>query len=979
MPDGTQVASLFGVLSLQDDFTPALQKSMGALGIFGDAFSGVTRNLREFGAAATIGLTAPIVAGFGLAIKAASDHEAALAQLNQELFVTADHTEAASASTGHWAVATEATGAKADKMRSQVEMLNAQISQHEAQLGRAKGAHQILSVTIDQEIEKRDKLNAALGANTVGQKIWVDAAAQTAQVTHMTSDALQQLAQGFSEETRYSKDSIISSEAMMLTFRSVGKDVFPQATQAVLDMSTAMGQDLKSSTVELGKALEDPAKGLTALMRIGVSFTEAQKEQIKAMQRSGDMMGAQKLILAEVEHEFGGAAQAAGGTFAGQLDIASHAITDLLAVIGQQMLPVLSGIITGITSVVSAITTNLDPGIIQAGIVIGILVAAIGPVVAAIGSIGVVLGLVLSPVGLIILGIAGLAAAFATNFGGVRDAVLGVWNAIQPTIDKFKAIGTDVMDGLQYIFNPPSSQAATGMPGDNQQSGRQPRRAGGRQMGGDAGDGGGQDAVLIPDFGTRVSNEAGSLLSTVTYVLTNLASDIGKWVTGTGIPLISAAITKLFNVDIPTMVASVVAWGAQTLPGVFAGIGAFVSGIGQWITTTGIPAAAAALTKLFNVDIPSIAAAVVAWGNTALPSITASILLIVSNLGSWVTNSALPEVGKAFVKLFNIDPSTVTSITTPLNTLWTNSIKPAVDAIVSGVQGFVKNFQGLDLSGIENIFKIISGAAAGIGVLVVTLGAGVIKGIADALQPFGAAIADIIKAVNSLGKGDLGGVFSALADGIKNIVTALGNIVGGVIDGFVKFVTTLLGIDPETVKTGWNKIGDALKTAAGTIQLAFLNLPIVISNAFHSMERTVLNAIINILKAMGPLLQLLPGGTMGMGAAQALLASIPPDAAMNANLPGAMGPPAPSGGRGGGGAWQGWANGGGGSSGQSMNSAASGAAFASQSAGNSAASTQTVINLHNPQFHGVTDVSAFFDRLQNEAGKRGVVLGSARA
>jgi len=926
MPDGTQVSSLFGVLSLQDDFTPALQKSMGALGIFGDAFSGVTRNLREFGAAATIGLTAPIVAGFGLAIKAASDHEAALAQLNQELFVTADHTEAASASTGHWAVATEATGAKADKMRSQVEMLNAQIAQHEAQLGRAKGAHQILSVTIDQEIEKRDKLNAALGANTVGQKIWVDAAAQTAQVTHMTSDALQQLAQGFSEETRYSKDSIISSEAMMLTFRSVGKDVFPQATQAVLDMSTAMGQDLKSSTVQLGKALEDPAKGLTALMRIGVSFTEAQKEQIKAMQRSGDMMGAQKLILAEVEHEFGGAAQAAGGTFAGQLDIASHAITDLLAVIGQQMLPVLSGIITGITSVVSAITTNLDPGIIQAGIVIGILVAAIGPVVAAIGSIGVVLGLVLSPVGLIILGIAGLAAAFATNFGGVRDAVLGVWNAIQPTIDKFKAIGTDVMDGLQYIFNPPSSQAATGMPGDNQQSGRQPRRAGGRQMGGDAGDGGGQDAVLIPDFGTRVSNEAGSLLSTVTYVLTNLASDIGKWVTGTGIPLISAAITKLFNVD-----------------------------------------------------IPSIAAAVVAWGNTALPSITASILLIVSNLGSWVTNSALPEVGKAFVKLFNIDPSTVTSITTPLNTLWTNSIKPAVDAIVSGVQGFVKNFQGLDLSGIENIFKIISGAAAGIGVLVVTLGAGVIKGIADALQPFGAAIADIIKAVNSLGNGDLGGVFSALADGIKNIVTALGNIVGGVIDGFVKFVTTLLGIDPETVKTGWNKIGDALKTAADTIQLAFLNLPIVISNAFNSMERTVLNAIINILKAMGPLLQFLPGGTMGMGAAQALLAGIPPDAAMNANLPGAMGPPAPSGGRGGGGAWQGWANGGGGSSGQSMNSAASGAAFASQSAGNSAASTQTVINLHNPQFHGVTDVSAFFDTLQNEAGKRGVVLGSARA
>ena len=64
----------------------------------------------------------------------------------------------------------------------------------------------------------------------------------------------------------------------MLTFTGVGKDVFPQAIQTVLDMSQALGQDLKSSTVQLGKALNSPIDGITALSRVGVSFTDAQKK-----------------------------------------------------------------------------------------------------------------------------------------------------------------------------------------------------------------------------------------------------------------------------------------------------------------------------------------------------------------------------------------------------------------------------------------------------------------------------------------------------------------------------------------------------------------------------------------------------------------------------------------------------------------------------------------------------------------------------
>jgi hypothetical protein len=132
---------------------------------------------------------------------------------------------------------------------------------------------------------------------------------------------------------------IINSQNVLATFTAVrneagkGNDIFTQGTKAALNMSTALGTDLQASTIQLGKALQDPVKGITALQRVGVSFTAAQKDQIAAMVKSGDTMGAQKLILGELHKEFGGAAEAAGSGFGGAIarlkDVFSDAFRDL--------------------------------------------------------------------------------------------------------------------------------------------------------------------------------------------------------------------------------------------------------------------------------------------------------------------------------------------------------------------------------------------------------------------------------------------------------------------------------------------------------------------------------------------------------------------------------------------------------------------------------------------------------------------------
>jgi hypothetical protein len=155
----------------------------------------------------------------------------------------------------------------------------------------------------------------------------------TGQIANVTAKDVDRLATSLMKKTGVDDEAIATGENMILTFKNIrneagaGNDIFNQTTKAVLDMDTAMTQgnvtaeSMAKTSIRVGKALNDPIKGITALSRVGVTFTEGQKEQIKAMVESGDVMGAQKLILKELTSEFGGSAEAIGKTMPKQLNI----------------------------------------------------------------------------------------------------------------------------------------------------------------------------------------------------------------------------------------------------------------------------------------------------------------------------------------------------------------------------------------------------------------------------------------------------------------------------------------------------------------------------------------------------------------------------------------------------------------------------------------------------------------------------------
>jgi len=145
--------------------------------------------------------------------------------------------------------------------------------------------------------------------------------ASTGEAAGLAAEDIAEMASSMSAsagESLFSDDAILGATNVLATFTNIKGQNFGSATQSILDMSQALGMDLDSAAMQVGKALNDPVAGLAALSRSGVQFTEEQEAMIKAMVEAGNVAGAQEVMMAELNTQFGGSAAAAVDTYAGQ-------------------------------------------------------------------------------------------------------------------------------------------------------------------------------------------------------------------------------------------------------------------------------------------------------------------------------------------------------------------------------------------------------------------------------------------------------------------------------------------------------------------------------------------------------------------------------------------------------------------------------------------------------------------------------------
>ncbi|MGH9637430.1 MAG: phage tail protein, partial [Candidatus Angelobacter sp.] len=174
----------------------------------------------------------------------------------------------------------------------------------------------------------------------------------THDVSGMTADSLKALADKIEGFSGIDDAAVKSGEAMLLTFTNIGKNVFPDVTQAVADMATAMNggaiptaDQMRATALQVGKALNDPINGMATLQRVGVKLSETQKDQVKHFMAIGDTADAQKVILGELNKEFGGSAKAAGETLPGQLARLQNSLQDTGKGILSGLMPTLSDLL----------------------------------------------------------------------------------------------------------------------------------------------------------------------------------------------------------------------------------------------------------------------------------------------------------------------------------------------------------------------------------------------------------------------------------------------------------------------------------------------------------------------------------------------------------------------------------------------------------------------------------------------------------
>lgn len=238
-----------------------------------------------------------------------------------------------------------------------------------------------------------DELTSAAAASAQTEA----AIRSTGGAANVTAKQVDELSTSLLNKTGIDDEVVKSGANVLLTFTGIrnevgaGNDIFNQATKATLDLSVAFGKDMTSSAILVGKALQDPIAGVSALRRVGVQLSDSQVELIKNLVATGDTMGAQKVILGELTREVGGSAEAYGNSFAGKISKAKEELSNASAAILSTAIPVMQQLASFALGAARAFE-SLPAPVKEAGVIFAAMVAAVGPLTYVFGAVSKLAG-----------------------------------------------------------------------------------------------------------------------------------------------------------------------------------------------------------------------------------------------------------------------------------------------------------------------------------------------------------------------------------------------------------------------------------------------------------------------------------------------------------------------------------------------------------------------------------------------------------
>jgi hypothetical protein len=266
--------------------------------------------------------------------------------------------------------------------------------------------------------------------------------------TQKVTDRINKLAEAQGVELGISNLTIKATQAKLLTFKNLAKSAktvggaFDRANKAALDMAAAGFGSAEGNAVQLGKALENPIKGIAALAKSGVTFTDQEKEKIKTLVESNKMLEAQEMVLAAIETQVGGTAKAT----ADDTKRMQEGFAQFQQSLGLGLLPILEAVTPVLLGMANWAKEN--PGTFK------VLAAAIGAI--AISILAINAAMALNPISAIAIGVVALIAGVVLaykRFETFRNIVDTVFSGIKIGFDLVVTYLKTVAGIYKSIFN----------------------------------------------------------------------------------------------------------------------------------------------------------------------------------------------------------------------------------------------------------------------------------------------------------------------------------------------------------------------------------------------------------------------------------------------------------------------------------------------------------------------------------------------
>ena len=236
----------------------------------------------------------------------------------------------------------ESVKKKLDGLGNASSTISSKLKNASVSLGTYKLALDAVASGISFLIKSSKELIDAYSAQEKAETRLATTLKATGNAAGMSAAELYELASSFQSVTTYGDEAIIEVEKLFVASGKISREAMPKAVEATLDMAAAMGEDLMSAAKRLAKVLADPKSNLDALKDANIQLSSAQKENIKQLQESNNLYGAQSLVLQSVEKSYGGVAKAIADTDTGKLTQIKNVWGDIKEGLGSKLLDTIS-------------------------------------------------------------------------------------------------------------------------------------------------------------------------------------------------------------------------------------------------------------------------------------------------------------------------------------------------------------------------------------------------------------------------------------------------------------------------------------------------------------------------------------------------------------------------------------------------------------------------------------------------------------